>query len=84
MSSLIPDWLFTMVIAPPPNAELHLHLKPLTLNLEGNVHENFKSHKCHAQVLLERPYKTYNDSIKVAAFLSRTGDKGFQLYNSIN
>ena len=61
----------------------HTYLKSLTLNWDGNLHENFKSFKIHASVLLEGPYSRYDPADKVAAFLSWMGNKGFHLYDSI-
>ena len=67
----------------PVTTPLQLHLKPPTLNWDGNVHENFKSFKIHATVLLEGLYSRYDPADKVAALLSWMGDKGFHLYDSI-
>ena len=83
MSYLIPDWLYRMP-DPEPTAELQLQLKRPSLNWEGNLHENFKSFEYCARVLLDGPYKKYNEQIKVAALLSWTGDKGFKLYHTID
>ena len=66
MSYLIPDWLYRMP-GPEPTAELQLQLKHPSLNWEGNLHENLKSFEYRARVLLEGPYKKYNEQIKVAA-----------------
>ena len=67
----------------PVTTPLQLHLKPPTLNWDGNVHENFKSFKIRATVLLEGPYSRYDPADKVAALLSWMGNKGFHLYDSI-
>ena len=67
----------------PVTTPLQLHLKPPTLNWDGNVCENFKSFKICATVLLEGPYSRYDPADKVAALLSWMGDKGFHLYDSI-
>ena len=83
MSYLIPDWLYRMP-GPEPTAELQLQLKHPSLNWGGNLHENLKSFEYRARVLLEGPYKKYNEEIKVAALLSWTGDKGFKLYHTVD
>ena len=83
MSYLILDWLYRMP-GPEPTAELQLQLKHPSLNWEGNLHENLRSFEYRARVLLEGPYKKYNEEIKVAALLSWTGDKGFKLYHTVD
>ena len=83
MSYLILDWLYSMP-GPEPTAELQLQLKHPSLNWQGNLHENLKSFEYHARVLLEGPYKKYDEQIKVAALLSWTGDKGFKLYHTVD
>ena len=80
---MIPDWLYRMP-GPEPTAELQLQLKHPSLNWEGNLHENLKSFEYRDRVLLEGPYKKYNEQIKVAALLSWTGDKGFKLYHTVD
>ena len=82
MDSLIPDWLYTMTDTP-VTAPLQLHLKPPTLNGDGNLHENFKSFHLCGKMLLERPYSRYDHKDKVAALPSWMDDKGFHLYDSI-
>ena len=82
MDCLIPAWLYRMADNP-VTTPLQLHLKPPTLNWDGNVHENFKSFKIRATVLLEGPHSRYDPADKVAALLSWMGDKGFHLYDSI-
>ena len=83
MSYLISDWLYRMP-DPESTTELQLQLKHPSLNWEGNLHENFKSFEYRTRVLPDRPYKKYNEQIKVAALLSWTGDKGFKLYHTID
>ena len=80
VDSLIPAWLYGMADAP-VTTPLQLHLKPQTLNWDGNVHENFKTFKICATVLLEESYSRYDPTDKVAALLLRKGDKGFHLYD---
>ena len=69
MDCLIPAWLYRMTNTP-VTTPLQLHLKPPTLNWDGNLHENFKSFKIRATVLLEGPYSRYDPADKVAALLS--------------
>ena len=78
MDSLIPDWLYRMTDTP-VTTPLYLHLKPLTLNWDGNLHENVKSFCIHATVLLEGLYSRYDHKDKVAALLLFMDDKGFHL-----
>ena len=72
MRYLISDWLYRMP-DPEPTAELQLQLKHPSLNWEGNLHENFKSFEYRARVLLDGPYKKYNEQIKVAALTKTSG-----------
>ena len=83
MDCLIPDWLYTMTYTP-EMAALQLQLKPPTLHWDGNLHENFKSFRIHATVLLDGPYARYDDKNKIATLLSWMDDKGFHLYDSID
>ena len=67
-----------------PTVGLPLQLKQPNFNWEGNVYENYKTFSERATILLGGPYAKYDDPSKISAFLSWTGDKGFQLYKNIN
>ena len=67
-----------------PTVGLPLQLKQPNFNWEGNVYENYKSFSERATILLGGPYAKYDDPSKISAFLSWTGDKGFQLYKNID
>ena len=68
--------------APRPN--IQLSIKFPTFSWEGNQYENFKTFKMRTTILMEGPYKKVNEMDKVAAMLGWLGDKGFQLYASID
>ena len=70
--------------APAPTVGLPLQLKQPNFNWEGNVYENYKTFSERATILLGGPYAKYDDPSKISAFLSWTGDKGFQLYKNID
>ena len=59
-------------------------MKQPNFNWEGNVYENYKAFSERATILLGGPYAKYDDPSKISAFLSWTGDKGFQLYKNID
>ena len=59
-------------------------MKQRNFNWEGNVYENYKAFSERATILLGGPYAKYDDPSKISAFLSWTGDKGFQLYKNID
>ena len=65
-----------------PTVGLPLQLKQPNFNWEGNVYENYKAFSERATILLGGPYAKYDDPSKISAFLSWTGDKGFQLYKN--
>ena len=67
-----------------PTVGLPLQLKQPNFNWEGNVYENYKAFSERATILLGGPYAKYDDPSKISAFLSWTGDKGFQLYKNID
>ena len=67
-----------------PTVGLPLQLKQPNFNWEGNVYENYKTFSERATILLGGPYAKYDDPSKISAFLSWTGDKGFQLYKNID
>ena len=46
--------------------------------------KNYKAFSERATILLGGPYAKYDDPSKISAFLSWTGDKGFQLYKNID
>ena len=67
-----------------PTVGLPLQLKQPNFNWEGNVYENYKAFSERATILLGGPYAKYDDPSKISAFLSWTGDKGFQLYKNLD
>ena len=67
-----------------PTVGLPLQLKQPNFNWEGNVYENYKAFSERATTLLGGPYAKYDDPSKISAFLSWTGDKGFQLYKNLD
>ena len=67
-----------------PTVGLPLQLKQPNFNWEGNVYENYKAFSERATILLGGPYAKYDDLSKISAFLSWTGDKGFQLYKNLD
>ena len=67
-----------------PTVGLPLQLKQPNFNWEGNVYENYKAFSERVTILLGGPYAKYDDPSKISAFLSWTGDKGFQLYKNID
>ena len=67
-----------------PTVGLPLQLKQPNFNWKGNVYENYKAFSERATILLGGPYAKYDDPSKISAFLSWTGDKGFQLYKNID
>ena len=66
----------------PQLLDFQLQLKQPNFNWEGNVYENYKAFSERATILLGGPYAKYDDPSKISAFLSWTGDKGFQLYKT--
>ena len=69
---------------PAPRA-IQLTVKYPTFNWDqGNLHEQFKWFKHRTEILMEGPYEDYKDPDKVAAILGWLGDKGHQIYASID
>ena len=48
------------------------------------LYENYKAFSERATILLGGPYAKYDEPSKISAFLSWTGDKGFQLYKNLD
>ena len=68
---------------PAPRA-IQLTVKYPTFNWEGNTHEQFKTFKQRTEILMEGPYEDYKEPDKVAAILGWLGDKGHQVYASLD
>ena len=69
---------------PAPRA-IQLTVKYPTFNWDqGDPHEQFKWFKHRTEILMEGPYEDYKDPDKVAAILGWLGDKGHQIYASID
>ena len=68
---------------PAPRA-IQLTVKYPSFNWEGNTHEHFKTFKQRTEILMEGPYEDYKEPDKVAAILGWLGDKGHQVYASLN
>ena len=69
---------------PIPQPNIQLQIKFPSFSWEGNLHENFKTFKMRTRILMEGPYKAVDEMNKVAAMLGWLGDRGFQLYDSID
>ena len=67
-----------------PNCWTSTPVETAYFNWEGNVYENYKAFSERATILLGGPYAKYDDPSKISAFLSWTGDKGFQLYKNLD
>ena len=71
--------------APPtPQPNIQLQIKFPSFSWEGNLHKTFKTFKMRTRILMEGPYKAVDEMNKVAAMLGWLGDRGFQLYDSID
>ena len=68
---------------PAPRA-IQLTVKYPSFNWEGNTHEQFKTFKQRTEILTEGPYEDYKEPDKVAAILGWLGDKGHQVYASLD
>ena len=68
---------------PAPRA-IQLTVKYPSFNWEGNTHEQFKTFKQRTEILMEGPYEDYKEPDKVAAILGWLGDKGHQVYASLD
>ena len=68
---------------PAPRA-IQLTAKYPSFNWEGNTHEKFKTFKQRTEILMEGPYEDYKEPDKVAAILRWLGDKGHQVYASLD
>ena len=68
---------------PAPRA-IQLTVKYPSFNWEGNTHEQFKTFKQRTEILMEGPYEDYREPDKVAAILGWLGDKGHQVYASLD
>ena len=68
---------------PAPRA-IQLTVKYPSFNWEGNTHEQFKTFKQRTKILIEGPYEDYKEPDKVAAILGWLGDKGHQVYASLD
>ena len=64
---------------------IQLTVKYPTFNWDqGDPHKQFKWFKHRTEILMEGPYEDYKDPDKVAAILGWLGDKGHQIYASID
>ena len=70
-------------LVPAPRA-IQLTVKYPTFNWEGNTHEQFKTFKQRTEILMEGLYEDYKEPDKVAAILGWLGDKGHQVYASLD
>ena len=68
---------------PAPRA-IQLTVKYPSFNWEGNTHEQFKTFKQRTEILMEGQYEDYKEPDKVAAILGWLGDKGHQVYASLD
>ena len=68
----------------PASRAIQLTVKYPTFNWEGNTHEQFKTFKQRTEILMEGPYEDYKEPDKVAAILGWLGDKGHQVYASLD
>ena len=68
---------------PAPRA-IQLTVKYPSFNWEGNTYEQFKTFKQRTEILMEGPYEDYKEPDKVAAILGWLGDKGHQVYASLD
>ena len=68
---------------PAPRA-IQLTVKYPSFNWKGNTHEQFKTFKQRTEILMEGPYEDYKEPDKVAAILGWLGDKGHQVYASLD
>ena len=63
---------------------IQLTVKYPSFNWEGNTHEQFKTFKQRTEILMEGPCEDYKEPDKVAAILGWLGDKGHQVYASLD
>ena len=70
-------------LSPAPRA-IQLTVKYPSFNWEGNTCEQFKTFKQRTEILMEGPYEDYKEPDKVAAILGWLGDKGHQVYASLD
>ena len=68
---------------PAPRA-MQLTVEYPSFNWEGNTHEQFKTFKQRTEILMEGPYEDYKEPDKIAAILGWLGDKGHQVYASLD
>ena len=69
------------IIAP---RAIQLTVKYPSFNWEGNTYEQYKTFKQRVEILMDGPYEDYKEPDKVAAILGWLGDKGHQVYASID
>ena len=72
------------VIPQQPPRAIQLTVKYPSFNWEGNTHEQFKTFKQRTEIPMEGPYEDYKEPDKVAAILGWLGDKGHQVYASLD
>ena len=68
----------------PTSRAIQLTVKYPSFNWEGNTHEQYKVFKQRVEILMDGPYEDYKEPDKVAAILGWLGDKGHQVYASID
>ena len=68
----------------PARRAIQLTVKYPSFKWEGNTHDQFKTFKQRTEILMEGPYEDYKEPDKVAAILGWLGDKGHQVYASLD